>query len=93
MTENFTPTVTDNSKAQLVRSLRDQAITASMNLEKIVQYALDLDLFEFSDDPRRLLAEARNIGNKVQELQRNLTDSVNRDMFTVSYSASALITL
>ena len=36
-------------------------------------------------------AEARNITNKVQELQRNLTESVNRDMFTVSYSASALV--
>ena len=91
MTDTFTPTVTDDAKYQLVSSLRDQVQHARQDLEKIEQYALDLDLFEFNEDPKRVLAEARNIANQIQRLQRDLTDSVNRDMFTVSYSASTLV--
>ena len=85
-------TVTDDAKAQLVSQLRDQVAQAAYYFERITEFATELEEFEFStEDIEQLMFEARNVFNKVQDMQRGLNQSITQDAFNVIASAASLV--
>ena len=85
-------TVTDDAKAQLVSRLRNQAVQAKYYFDRINEFATELEEFDFNtDDAQHLMAEAHNVFNKVQDMQRGLSSSIAQDSFNVIASAASLV--
>lgn len=96
MTQNLTLsrpiTVTDDAKAQLVSQLRNQVAQAAYYFTAVSEFATQLESFEFNtDDVQQLMFEARNVFNKVQDMQRGLNQSITQDGFNVISAAATLV--
>ena len=85
-------TVTDDAKAQLVSGLRNQVTQAARDFTRITEFADQLEKFEFNtDDVEQLMFEARNVFNKVQDMQRGINQSITQDAFNVIAAAASLV--